>query len=169
MAFVAAAGYARLELSAGGRTVTPASPHEALAFLDGLECRGADPPKFPERSCAVALLSDFWWEEPGRFLMEASVFRARGGELALVHLLEQEEVEPSLAGSWVLVDAESGERKKLYVGEKERWAYRAALQEHCAKLRGGAGAIGAPYALVRADESIDVVLFERLRVAGVLD
>lgn len=167
MLFTAASGYARVELAAGGRRIVPGSPREGLAFLEGLGARGDGVPALPERG-AVALISDFWWE-PEPFFRAAAQFRARGGELSLVHLLSREEVEPSLDGPLTLVDAESGERKRLFAGEPEREAYRRALEGYAGSLAAGAAKIDAPYALVRADEPIEKILFERLRAAGILE
>jgi uncharacterized protein (DUF58 family) len=168
MVFVASAAYARVELSGGGARVTPASVREALGFLEGLSAAGSDEPRAPDHRCAVAVLSDLWIDEAA-FLRRAAEFHARGGELALVHVLAPEEIEPTLDGALMLRDAETGRRRKLFVGEPERAEYRRRLQETCARWRREAARLAAPYARVRTDEPIDAILLERLRAAGVLE
>lgn len=168
MVFVAAAGYARVELSAGGNRVTPSGPTDALRFLEGLSAGGDADPGLPEQRRAVVMISDFWIDEEV-FFRQASQFRAQGGELSLIHILSAEEVEPSLEGAVTLVDVESGERKKLFAGPEEREAYARRLAAYSEALRREAARISVPYVRVRSDEPIEVILFDRMRAAGILD
>lgn len=161
LVLVAEAAYAGVEI--GG-----ARGREALAHLESLRAEGDAPPAVPDRPCSLIVVSDFWFDEAA-FFRRAALFQARGGELALVHVLAAEEREPTVDGAVEMSDAESGARKRLFAGDPERAAYRAALAAHVEALRSEAAKLQAPYAFVPAEAPIESVLMEHLRAAGVLD
>ena len=161
LVFVAEAVYAGVEI--GG-----ARGREALALLESLRAEGDAAPALPERPCALIVVSDFWFDEE-EFFRRAALFQARGGEAALVHVLSAEEREPTVDGAVELSDAESGARRRLFAGDPEREAYRAALAAYVERLRSEAAKLRAPYAFVPSETPIETVLMEHLRAAGILD
>lgn len=157
--FVGSAGYAKIDVN--GRDVTGAP--EALDALKAIVADGAARPEFPAGG-SVVLLSDFWWDDAAWF----DAVRAFRGDLAWVRILSRDEIEPNVHGAVDLVDAETGEAKRLFVTDRELGDYRDAFHVHDEFLRSAALARGIPFASVAAERSIDEVLFHDLRAAGVL-
>lgn len=157
--FVGSAGYARIDVN--GREVAGAP--EALDALKALTASGAARPELPAGG-SVVLISDFWWDDEAFF----EPVRAFRGDLAWVRVLSEDEIDPDLHGPLTLVDAETGESKRLFISERERGDYRDAFRAHDELLRSAALAKGIPFANVVAEQSIDEVLFHDLRAAGVL-
>lgn len=93
---------------------------------------------------------------------------ARRGDVAIVHVLSREELEPELFGDLELVDRETKERLNVslsadalakYRDEANRWADDVALR--CRQ-------VGARYVRVMADDDISSLLLSGWRSEGVL-
>lgn len=110
------------------------------------------------------LLSDFL--TLGDLTRSFNRLHAAGLEPHAVQILSQEELEPELAGDIRLVDSETGEaldissaNDLLALYHEHRQALEDDLSAMC-RQRGGR------YVLVRSDEPLDEILFDRLRRQG---
>jgi uncharacterized protein (DUF58 family) len=101
---------------------------------------------------------------------EAGIERlpARGGDVTVVHVLDREELHPSLAGDLDLVDRETGAvvsvslaHETIATYEREAQAWADGVAARCARA-------GASYVRVFADEDVEPLLLGAWRRAGVL-
>jgi len=89
-------------------------------------------------------------------------------EMAILRFLAPEEIEPVVAGKVALVDGETGRRRRLYVGDEERAAYRKLLEADDKRWKTICGRHQVPY--IRASSAVpatDLVMV-MLREAGVV-
>jgi len=105
-----------------------------------------------KRPGMIALLSDFLDEgDVPRALSRAA---ALGHDIALVHILAPEDVEPTLFGDVTLEDSETGALVELTVDETTLRAYRERFEAHCRTLRGAAKKLEGSYVQARTDEKL---------------
>jgi hypothetical protein len=96
-----------------------------------------------QRPGMLVVVSDFL--DPGPF--EASLSRAasEGHDLALVHVLAPEEIDPPFEGDLALEDAETGATVEVTLDARALEAYAARLAGLFATLRGMARRLRATY------------------------
>jgi uncharacterized protein (DUF58 family) len=106
------------------------------------------------RPGAALVVSDLM-TEPGALDRGVQALRARGWELALLHVIGREELEPGRDFTRALVeDAETGETHPVALTTDVRARYQAVLAEHLAALARIADAGGALYARLPTDGSV---------------
>ena len=112
------------------------------------------------------VISDFY-EKPEKVLEYVSPLRFSGNEVILFHVLDPEELRPSMKASAVLVDLETDQRLEV-VPEYTRNDYRAKIDGHIEQLRSLARGAGIDYQLLITDQPLDLALREylSLRQAG---
>ncbi|MEZ5216648.1 MAG: DUF58 domain-containing protein [Ilumatobacteraceae bacterium] len=93
---------------------------------------------------------------------------ARGGEVTVVHVLSNAELDPELAGDLDLVDAESGDRLPVSLTHDVVADYRASVQAWLADIEARCAHRGVRYVRVEADDDIEEVLLRSWRRAGVV-
>ena len=93
---------------------------------------------------------------------------ARGHEVAVVHVLTAEELEPELSGDLELLDAESGRKQPLTLDRAALEAYARRLEAWLDEVRTACASANASYTLVRSEAEIDEAIFGQLRAAQVL-
>lgn len=153
---------------AGRNAIQPLFEH-----LEGLHSEGTTP--FLEaasellnragRSGLTVVLSDLLTPE-----WEAAIrrFPARGGDLAIVHILAADELDTPHTGDLDLVDSESGERVPVSMSAKTRADYRQIVERWLERVALSSRGIGASYSLVDTDADIESLLLSRWRRDGVL-
>ncbi len=117
-----------------------------------------------QRGVAV-VLSDFLdpeWEDGLKSLL------ARGYQLALIHVLDREELEPTLVGDLRIIDSETGEARELSVSPALLSRYHAAVTAFRDSVRSFARRYGADYLSVTTSDPLDGVILGSLRRAGVV-
>jgi uncharacterized protein (DUF58 family) len=121
---------------------------------------------FLHRRGIAILISDFY-ESPDTIVNTVAPLRFHGHEVVLFHILDPEEIRPSMKGSAVLVDLETDQRIEV-VPEYTKTTYRAKIDAHIEELRDRAHAAGIDYHLFATDQPLDSVLREylTLRQAG---
>jgi uncharacterized protein (DUF58 family) len=82
-----------------------------------------------------------------------------GLETAVVHLLDSEEIEPTMRGDVELIDVETGERIEMTVGPEAIRSYQQRVQTWCDEIDGYCRKMGVRY--LRMDTSMP---FERMVV-----
>ena len=109
----------------------------------------------------VAAISDFYCE-PAAFGRALTMLGARGHDLIVFHILDGSERKPRFGRNVSLRDAETGSVIEVDVNDL-RHRYPRRLAEHESALRGQAGAVGAHYVHMTADEPLDRALTRYLR------
>ena len=109
----------------------------------------------------VAAISDFYCE-PAAFGRALTMLGARGHDLIVFHLLGGSERRPHFRRNVSVRDAESGSVIEVDVNDL-RQRYPRRLADHESALRGHAGAVGAHYVRMTADEPLDRALRGYLR------
>jgi len=110
----------------------------------------------------IVVLSDFF-EQPERIIRTMEPLRFHGTDLVLFHLLDPEELEPSLSEPALFVDMETEEALEVSP-DYTRNEYRARISGHIRDLRTKAQAAGIDYFFLRTDRPLDEGLREYLSV-----
>jgi uncharacterized protein (DUF58 family) len=115
----------------------------------------------------VVIISDFY-ESPAALVQAFEQLRFAGNDVLLFHILDPNELRPSLSGPAILVDLETQEKIEV-IPEYVATTYREKIQAHIAHLRELAQGAGLEYRLIPTDEPLDKMLREylALRKAGV--
>jgi len=121
---------------------------------------------FLHRRGIAILISDFY-ESPELIINAVAPLRSRGHEVVLFHILDPEEIRPSVKGSSVLVDLETDQRIEV-VPEYLKTTYRARIDAHVEELRNRAHSAGIDHQLLVTSQPLDSALREylTLRQAG---
>ena len=113
----------------------------------------------------IAAISDFYCD-PAEFGRSLRILGSRGHDLIVFHLLDDEERAPRIRrafrGSATLRDVETGDVIEVDPNDlRSRYPQRLAAHEQA--LRREAGAVGADYVRLNADEPLDRALAGYLR------
>lgn len=93
---------------------------------------------------------------------------AAGFAVAMLHIVSQEELDPSEKGDLELLDSETGERLEMYLGKEGLAEYERRLNEWLDETEGWCRAQGAGYLRVMNDWDVERVMLETLRRRGVV-
>ena len=101
---------------------------------------------------------------------EAAIDRlpARGGDVTVLHVLAQEELDPTLIGDLDVVDAESGDRVAVSLSLDTVREYREVVERWLVEAASRCRSRGASYLRVMADEPIEDVLLRGWREQGLV-
>jgi uncharacterized protein (DUF58 family) len=138
-------------ISAGGRGL----PAEAIA--------GEKP---SGRRHVLVVISDLYERERTRRALRLAA--ERGAEIALIHWLSREELDPGLDGPLRLRDAEHEDVLQLDVGPEEIADYRERLDAFCESWRTFAAGHRIRHVLAPADRPLENLVLETLRRGGLL-
>lgn len=118
--------------------------------------------QFLHRRGIVLVISDFY-EEPEKLIATIAPLRHRGNEVALFHVLDPEEMRPTLRASSLLVDMETNEAIEA-TPDYARHEYRAKIGAHIEALRTQTRQAGMDYAPLQTDRPLDDALREYIAV-----
>lgn len=113
------------------------------------------------RRGVIAAISDFYCD-PAAFGRALAMLGVRGHDLIVFHLLDSQERKPVFRRNVTLRDSETAAEIEVDVNDL-RAGYPQRLTAHEAALRGQAGAAGAHYVRMNADEPLDRALIGYLR------
>jgi uncharacterized protein (DUF58 family) len=121
---------------------------------------------FLHRRGIAVVISDFY-EDPESIARAIAPLRFHGNEVILFHILDPQEIRPTLKSSAVLVDLET-ESKMEVIPEYVKTTYRARIDAHIESLRSKAHAAGMDYQFLVTNQPLDAALREylTLRQAG---
>ncbi|WP_031499796.1 DUF58 domain-containing protein [Bryobacter aggregatus] len=108
----------------------------------------------------VIVVSDFY-AKPEEVIETISPLRWKNNEVVLFHILDRQELEPSLTGPATMIDIESGEAIEV-TPEYVKTEYRAKMDAHIEDLRSRAQGAGMDYFLMPTDKPLDAGLREYL-------
>jgi uncharacterized protein (DUF58 family) len=146
--------------------------HRLLAGLEQAEARArtdfSKPARyfqeFLKRRGIVLIVSDFW-ESPQSVVHTLEPLRLNGNEVVLFHVLDPEDVRPSLNGPQILVDMETNEQLET-TPDFAKKEYRDRVEAHLTDLRDRTKAAGMGYCRLMTDHPLDDALREYLTLRG---
>ena len=112
------------------------------------------------------LISDLF--SPAGYIDGLTALAARGHEVAVLHTLAPDEIEPPLAGDLRLVDVETGEPQEVTIDPHTRARYRRRLAAWRDEIQAACRARGAHYLPVETDTPLDRLVLYQLRTARLL-
>lgn len=115
---------------------------------------------FLRRRGMVAVISDFW-ESPQTVIDMVAPLRFRGNEVVLFHLLDPEEIRPTLKHPVMLEDLETGEMMEV-TPDYAKHEYRDKMAAHLEDIESKAKGAGLDYFMVDTSRPLDAALREYL-------
>ena len=145
-----------------------------LEWLGGLQAEGMTDLSAVLRTYAVAsgrpglavLISDLF--SPAGYVEGLTALAARGHEVAIIHVLSPDEVEPPLGGDLRLLDVETGEPQEVTIDGGMRTLYRRRLATWRDEIQATCRARDVHYVPVVTDTPFDRVVTYDLRRAGLV-
>jgi uncharacterized protein (DUF58 family) len=118
------------------------------------------------RAGLVVLVSDLL--SPAGYVEGLSQLAVRGHEVAVVHVLSPDEVEPPLGGDLRLLDVETGDPQEVTIDGGMRALYRRRLAAWRDEIRATCRARDVHYVPVETDTPVDRVVLYDLRRVGLV-
>jgi uncharacterized protein (DUF58 family) len=145
-----------------------------FAWLEGVRAEGITDLNAALRTYAVSggraglviLISDLF--SPAGYAEGLTALAARGHEVAILHVLSPDEVEPPLGGDLRLLDVETGGPQEVTIDGGMRALYHRRLEEWRAEIRGACRARDVHYVPVVTDTSFERVVLYDLRRVGLV-
>lgn len=143
-------------------------------WLEGLKAQGITDLNASLRACALSggraglavLISDLF--SPTGYLEGLTALAARGHEIAVIHVLSPDEVDPPLRGDLRLLDVETGEPQEVTIDATMCARYRHRLAKWRGEIAAACYARGMHYVSVETDTPFEQVVLSELRRAGVV-
>ena len=120
----------------------------------------------PRRPGLVIVISDLL--SPNGYQSAIKLLQQRGHEVAIVHLLSPDEVDPPLAGDLRLIDVETGTAQEVSLDSGLRDAYRQRVKTWHTEAQAFCRARGVRYLAVETDRAWDEVVLYDMRQAGMV-
>jgi uncharacterized protein (DUF58 family) len=120
----------------------------------------------PRRPGLVIVISDLL--SPNGYQSAIKLLQQRGHEVAIVHLLSPDEVDPPLAGDLRLIDVETGTAQEVSLDGGLRDAYRQRVKTWRTEAQAFCRARGVRYLAVETDRAWDEVVLYDMRQAGMV-
>jgi uncharacterized protein (DUF58 family) len=120
--------------------------------------------EFLHRRGLIVVISDFW-EPPEQIVKTIAPMRYHGNEVVMFHLLDPEEIRPTLKMPVLLEDMESGATLEVSP-EYAAKEYPAKIDAHLEELRSKAKGAGLDYFLIDTSRPLDAALREYLGIRG---
>lgn len=120
----------------------------------------------PRRPGLVILISDLL--SPNGYQATVKLLQQRGHEVAIVHLMSPDEIDPPLAGDLNLIDVETGRAQEVSVDGGLRDAYRERVKAWRSEAQTFCRARGVRYLAVPTDRPWDEVVLYDMRKAGMV-
>lgn len=111
----------------------------------------------------VIVISDFFDPESCDAL---NALLARKFEVMVIHLLDQEEVEPSMIGDVMLIDSENGGRREVTVSPSLLKRYKQRFAQFCSKIEEYCARHGCSYIRVTNETPFEELMLSYLRERG---
>lgn len=105
---------------------------------------------------------------PAGYIEGLTSLAARGHEVAVIHVLAPDEVEPPLGGDLRLLDVETGEPQEVTIDARVRALYRRRLAAWRDEIQATCRARDVRYVPVETDTPFDRVILYDLRRSGVV-
>lgn len=183
--YIALCSYERVQATCYSRSVDSRLPvlrgrsaiHRLFQFLEETPVGGegslaaclGEPGAIPRLPGMTWIFSDFWLRDGEEEIGDAlSRLAGAGQEVVLVHVLSQEEMDPSYSGDLRLVDSEIGTGKDVALTGKILKAYRSEWDKYRNNLSSYAAERGISYVLIPNDMPLQQAVFEVLAESGLV-
>ena len=113
----------------------------------------------------AVVISDFFDDS---YIKGLKALLARRFQVVLLHVLDEEEMHPTLTGDLRLVDAETGEAREVSISPYLLAQYDAQLQSFCGGLQKMASRYGMDYVRSSTGVPFEEVILQYLRRGGLL-
>ncbi len=120
----------------------------------------------PRRPGFVIVISDLL--SPNGYQPAVKILQQRGHEVAIVHVLSPDEIDPPLAGDLKLIDVETGIAQEVSLDGGLRDAYRERVKAWRNEAQAFCRTRGVRYLAVQTDRSWDEVVLYDMRKAGMV-
>jgi len=120
----------------------------------------------PNTSTLAVVVSDLL--SPDGAARGLDTLHTRVGDVAVIHVVSPQELDPSVSGEIDLVDAESGETLELGVSLETLSAYRSRFNAWLDQRAEACLRRGLRYVRVRTDRPLATIVLDDLRQGGVL-
>lgn len=117
---------------------------------------------FLHRRGMLVTISDFY-ADPDLVIKTMTPMRTHGDELILFHVLDPQEIAPSIKDPAVYIDMETGDEMEVSP-EYMKHEYRGRIDGHIAELREQARRAGIDYFLIDTSKPLDAALREYLLI-----
>lgn len=118
--------------------------------------------QFLHRRGIIALISDFY-ESPETVVKAVDPLRSHGNELILFHILDPQEIRPTMKEPMLVLDMETNDAMEV-TPEYVRTEYRQKIDAHIEGLRTEARRNGIDYFLIDTSKPLDEALREFLTI-----
>ncbi|HUS08319.1 MAG TPA: DUF58 domain-containing protein [Bryobacteraceae bacterium] len=118
--------------------------------------------QFLHRRGVIVVLSDFY-EEPGKVIKAMEPLRFRGNEVVLFHILDPQEIRPTLGEPKLLIDMETSDAMEV-TPDYVKHDYPEKIDAHIAALKEAAQRAGMDYFMLNTARPLDEALREYLTV-----
>lgn len=112
------------------------------------------------------VLSDFWDEKVLESIRYLNYLKQ---DVVLIHILDHEEINPTVHGDLKLVDSETGEKVNVTVTEAVRKKYHSKYLDYVQEIKNECNKFGNKHMVISSDTPIDEILFDRLGKSGLLN
>jgi uncharacterized protein (DUF58 family) len=120
----------------------------------------------PRRPGLVILISDLL--SPHGYQGAVKLLQQRGHEVAIVHIMSPDEIDPPLAGDLKLIDIETGSAQEVSIDGGLRDAYRERVIAWRTEAQTFCRARGVRFLAVQTDRPWDEVVLYDMRKAGMV-
>lgn len=120
----------------------------------------------PRRPGLAILISDLL--SPHGYQSTLKLLQQRGHEVAIVHVMSPDEIDPPLAGDLKLIDVETGTAQEVSIDGGLRDAYRQHVTAWRTEAQAFCRARGVRYLAVQTDRPWDKVVLYDMRKAGMV-
>jgi uncharacterized protein (DUF58 family) len=143
-----------------------------FGFLDGLSCAGATDlaaamhrftALFPHRGLAV-IVSDLF--DPSGWRAAVEELARQKYQVLVIHVLDHDELEPSLRGEVALVDAEGSRERRLFVDAELAQRFREELALYFRDIESTCARLGVDYLRTTTRVPFDEFILKSLRQLG---
>jgi hypothetical protein len=111
------------------------------------------------------VFSDFFdpnWQEGLKALL------ARGFQVAVLHILSEEEIHPTLRGDLRIIDSETGESKEMSVNPQLLTRYQQTFDAFCAEIETFCHRYGIDYLRASTALPVEDLVLKYLRRGGLV-
>jgi len=148
------------------------SIHRLLGFLSEQKATGSTDlaqslrryAQQAKRPGLLFLISDFLTTD--EYLSGLSALQNRGHEIAILHLLSPDEIDPALSGDFQLQDVETGAQRDLTVNATMKKLYRQHFEAWQGEIQQFCQRRNINYALVSTDQPFEALILRHLRQRG---
>ncbi|WP_226681658.1 DUF58 domain-containing protein [Sutcliffiella horikoshii] len=119
-----------------------------------------------QRKSSVSFVISDLLEPLDSVIHTLKIIQANRQQIYLLQVLEEDEVDPSFDGDFMLVDSETNQEVNVTVSDFARKNYKEKMQQRMEMLEGFCFERGISYLMCHAGEKVEDILFKRMTSKG---